>query len=199
MPKAIDSFKASMASNGYVVLSERTEAERVLNYLGPATAPVRLEARSQRDSKEWSHSGRYGLGTFPWHTDGAVSSSPPRWILMRCLEDDSQTPTELVNPTEALLLQLRRVTLMVRNARNKVTYFPAVSPGAGGQSRLRWDPRIATPIRGQTDLVDRAEPTARIFWSEDMTLVIDNYRVLHRRPQVADNAQRVLTRQYAGV
>ena len=47
------------------------------------------------------------------------------------------------------------------------------------------------------DAVSAARPTAAIGWGVGTCVVIDNYRLLHRRPAVAEGAVRVLERTYA--
>ncbi|WP_373319782.1 TauD/TfdA family dioxygenase [Rugosimonospora africana] len=70
-------------------------------------------------------------------------------------------------------------------------------PLGNGNSRLRWDPRTCTPRTGLAiKTVEDKPPTAYVEWRPGRLLIIDNFRVLHRRPAVHGQTKRVLERTY---
>jgi alpha-ketoglutarate-dependent taurine dioxygenase len=157
-----------------------------------------LEPKDFGRAREWSLSGVYGLGAFPWHSDGAVSSSPPRWLLLQAIELSYPTCTELLVPDADLIAALRETTLRARDRSGQTKYLPAIVPVPAGGFRLRWDPRTCTPRTGlAVEDIEERSPTVRIEWAVNRLLVVDNFRVLHRRPAVQGQGKRVLVRTYA--
>lgn len=186
---------AGVRHRGYAILQD-ADITDIGASLGRMGQPAALTPKRQDEADSWSHSGIYGLGVFPWHTDGAVSSNPPRWIVLRALETSSTTSTELLQIDSTLLAKLRRTVLRTTERLGRVKYLPAVVPYGDGW-RLRWDPRICEPVRGlAVQEVASCEPTARVTWRPGRVLVIDNYRLLHRRPAVSGEERRVLERTY---
>lgn len=192
----INSLDADLAAKGYCWLDGAT-SEDVASELGRASSPMLLTPKEQPAAPTWSLSGRYGLGAFPWHTDGAISSRPPRWLLLRALELSDSTSTELLQPGVELFAALRRTVLRACDRVNRVRYLPAVATLPDRSYRLRWDPRTCVPRTGLTvDQIERQVASARIEWRQGGLLVIDNSRVLHRRPAVERRVKRILERTY---
>lgn len=152
-----------------------------------------LVARSSEAADPWSHSGQYGLGQFPWHTDGAIDSEPPRYMILECVQDLTNTPTELLVPDPDTVAAMRSTTLTVRDRWDRKRYLPAYSRNANSW-RLRWDPRVATP--NTEDRISSLPATHEVKWSPGVVLVVDNFHALHRRPSVATQGTRVLNRYY---
>jgi hypothetical protein len=48
---------------------------------------------------------------FPWHTDGAIVTKAPRWLLLRAVRVSHPTCTELLDPRPELWAMLRRTVL----------------------------------------------------------------------------------------
>lgn len=191
----VSSWYQELLLQGFVVLDERSTAD-VGRRLGRSGLPHLLTPRDRAAAKEWSLSGVYGLGPFPWHTDGAVSSTPPRWLLLRAIQVSARTATELLEPDSDVLAAMRQTVLRVTDRAGQVHYAPAALPH-GDQWQLRWDPRVGSPrgaLTGQK--MEQQLPTAVIEWKEQRILVVDNARLLHRRPAVDGSAQRILERIY---
>ncbi|WP_144127755.1 TauD/TfdA family dioxygenase [Catellatospora sichuanensis] len=191
------SWRDELEAHGWAVL-DHIAAHDVASKLGQVSPPMRLEPKDTDDARPWSLSGVYGLGAFPWHTDGAISSNPPRWMLLQTIELSDPTWTELLAPVPDTLAGLRRTTLRAVDRAGRVSYLPAVVPLGDGRLRLRWDPRICTPRTGLTvDEVEGHVPTARVEWQPGRLLVVDNFRIMHRRPAVHGQTKRLLERTYA--
>jgi len=134
-------------------------------------------------------SSRYGLGTFPFHTDGAHWTRPPRYLVLYCVSPGmGNRPTNLAFPLATISAQdrrrLRRDIWRVIGGRH--SFWARVLDGVCGDEYLRFDSACMTPTRGPSstemieDRVRSAGPLA-IFWEPSKFLVIDNWRILHAR------------------
>jgi alpha-ketoglutarate-dependent taurine dioxygenase len=189
-------WREDVRLRGYAVL-DNVSPESLTPQLGRRVGGVETLTPRDRDvAAPWSLSGAYGTGAFPWHTDGAVSTNPPRWILLFGTRVSGRTCTELLDPPPGLQLKLRRTVLRVVDRRGLVRHLPASMPAEDGV-RLRWDPRICTPLTGTLlEEVDRHAPSVEVPWRVGRLLVVDNFRLLHRRPTVSGIAERILERTY---
>jgi hypothetical protein len=181
---------------GFTILDGVTP-QSVITQLGRRVGQSEeLTPRAREAASPWSLSGTYGTGPFPWHTDGAVSTDPPRWIVLYAKQISGQTYTELLDPGPDLQLKLRRTVLRVTDNRGRVRHLPASLPTNGG-SRLRWDPRVGTPLTGASlEEVEEQEPSLKVSWMRGRMLIFDNFRLMHRRPAVSDVTERVIERTY---
>ena len=181
---------------GFAVLDDATP-QFVIAQLGQrAGRSEELTPRVREAAAPWSLSGTYGMGSFPWHTDGAVSTDPPRWIVMYAKRISGHTYTELLDPLPSLQLKLRRTVLRVIDNRGRARHLPASLPTKDGL-RLRWDPRICTPLTGASlEEVEGHEPSVKVSWVKGRVLILDNFRLLHRRPGMSGVTERVLERTY---
>ncbi|MEU7802441.1 hypothetical protein AB0B10_24580 [Micromonospora arborensis] len=189
-------WKAELEAHGWILLDGCSSKDTAL-LLGRASSATILEPKGFDEARHWSLSGVYGLGAFPWHTDGAISSSPPRWLLLKAVELSYPTCTELLVPDAGLVASLYGTILRARDKSGRVKYLPAIMPDQGGGSRLRWDPRTCTPQTGLTiEEVEKKSPSACVEWVVGRLLVIDNFKLLHRRPAVQGQGRRMLERTY---
>ncbi|GLU91293.1 TauD/TfdA family dioxygenase [Agromyces sp. NBRC 114283] len=189
--------KWTLEADGVEVHHEQTRATERLESLGPRWGATVLEARDAGDL--WSLSGRFGRGSFPWHTDGAVSSRPPRWMVLRCTVDESSTPTEFLSLPADLLPELSRTMVTMTGRDGRKQRFAVATPVGGGAYKIRWDPRIGRVDSGTLEARIEALPvTFRVPWTEGATVIVDNHRLLHRRPEVEAGKRRLLTREYIG-
>jgi alpha-ketoglutarate-dependent taurine dioxygenase len=200
--------RSQLASQRWLVLDKRTEAGalEIAHQLGEVrqSEPDLLSAKSAEEARSWSLSGEYGRAAFPWHTDGAVADSPPRWVIM-LLEEASNhpVPTELCNPFNQLsgthLDAVRRAVLKVTDKNGKARYKSMLHCSRAG-SIFRWDPRTCQLPASQSDLaVAMRNLTADtcVQWKPQRLLVFDNWHLIHRRPPVAPGEVRTLSRIYA--
>jgi len=192
----VASWEIELAAEGWAVLDHGSAVD-VAAQLGRASSPTRLEPKDTKQARPWSLSGVYGLDAFPWHTDGAISSDPPQWLLLQGIEVSDPTWTELLAPNGNTLSGLRATTLRTVDRSGRIRYLPAVVPLGNGRTRLPWDPRTCTPRTGlAVDDVEGLPATTRIEWQPGRLLIIDNLRVMHRRPAVQELTKRVLERFY---
>lgn len=188
--------RAALEQHGYLVLGPRDAPDELIAGLGRPDQPVLLRPTDRDGARRWSLSGTFGHDAFPWHTDGAISSHPPRWLVLRPVRLSEPTATELLSPSAELRERLERTVLLAKDHAGRARYLPALISTKDGH-RLRWDPRTC---RSRSTAVARdvaaALPTSVVTWELGITLVIDNYKLLHRRPAVTAAAQRLLERTY---
>ena len=184
-----------LAAQGYVCIDGKPDAA-IAATLGRVGSTSDLLPRDNAEADPWSLSGRYGLAAFPWHTDGAISMRPPRWLALRAVRLSKPTSTHLLEPDSGLLSALRGTVLRVRDRAGRVRHLPAALPD-GARWCLRWDPRICSP-RGKlsVDEVEAQQPTSVIDWRPNRLLIIDNTRLFHRRPAVDSGSDRLIERTY---
>lgn len=187
---------AALKQDGYLLLSSRDSPDELIKRLGRVGQPVLLRPTDRDHARRWSLSGTFGRGTFPWHTDGAISSYPPHWLVLRPVSLSEATATELLNPSADLRDRLGRTVLLAKDCAGRARYLPALISTEAGY-RIRWDPRTCRS-RSMAVAKDIAEamPTLVVTWEMGVTLVIDNYKLLHRRPAVSAATQRILERIY---
>lgn len=147
-----------------------------------------LTPKREQDARPSTISAHYGLGEFPWHSDGAVDKDPPRYILMRAgtVTADSAT-TDILDLRSLgegeMLKKYSRLSLLV-SARN-FSYVAPFVMRRNGVMCAKWDPLRTTPTgkRAEEFLseVPTAPPTAVHHWQPSDVLIIDNWRCLHRR------------------
>lgn len=189
----------ALAERGFLLLPSRSEVAPILARLGHEGTRTRLKPVAPNRNRSWSHSDINGFGSFPWHTDGAVAPVPPRWMVLECEALEAPSSTELLRLPPSLFRRLRRCSMRVRGRSGRVRDLAAVVPTDNGQARLRWDPRVCHV--NDSDLakdIEAEAPTATCEWHEGRLLLVDNWRMMHRRPAVLPGAERTLIRSYIG-
>lgn len=170
----------------------------------------RLRPMSQQLAHPRSMSAVYGLGPFPFHTDGAYMPLPPRYVLLRLSPGAlSDRPTllcridELSLSTEDLRL-LRNDVWLVEGGRGYFYTTILNDAIASTCELLRFDLCCMRPacssFARSADLLCQALDAGNAYpleWSPGRAVLIDNWRVLHARAPAADRVRetkRVLER-----
>lgn len=169
----------------------------LLESLGTVRAAGVLTPKDPADARPKSLSGVYGRGAFPWHTDGAVASDPPRWLGMHSAAASVVT-TEVLDPSPDLLHAFSRTTVRATDSSGQTVMRLALMNVTDDLTRVRWDPR-ACPS-GDLELeaqVEAERATGHVTWAGDTWVVLDNFRLLHRRPSAVADPSRELRRYYA--
>lgn len=169
-----------------------------------------LTVRDRHEARDNSLSSRYGTGAFPFHNDAAHHAVVPKYVVLRYDCDNPSTRgTVLMDFREALhqrqLDVLSRELWVVRTG--KRGFLSSIVEG----NYLRYDPAIMTPAlctsaRGEMILQTVFESARKetVLWTPQLTVVIDNHRVLHARqtrPQAESSKEersieRILVRSY---
>lgn len=147
-----------------------------------------------------SLSARYGLSQFPWHTDGAHWSMPPRYLIIGCLEANQQAAETLIcEGRNFAALNSTTARSSVFRITNSCNSFYATARDTSDRY-YRYDPGCMTPVDvGAQDImraIDHQEPedVHTIEWCAGSFLLLDNWRFLHSRAATIESAERKLLR-----
>lgn len=158
-----------------------------------------------------TYSGNYGLNPFPFHTDLAHWSLPPRYFMLRCVKGYSEVQTlifdgnKLISDVGSEVLR-RAVVRARRPIAGEVRLLRLLGAGPDAEI-LRWDGLYLKPasrvgeqaFADVQSFLDSVAPSAVALVEEGDTMVIDNWRMLHGRSSVMDNcSDRHLERAYLG-
>lgn len=160
-----------------------------------------------------TYSGNFGLGEFPMHTDLAHWAIPPRFLVLRCIQGASEVATGVIDG-KVLIEDLGNTTL------RRTLVQPRRPLGNGKQLLrlldrlddydvpvLRWDSIYLHPASASSkatfDLVSKyinsMTKSEAVLLNRGDTLVIDNWRMIHRRsPVPAKATNRHIDRVYVG-
>ena len=206
---------AALQSRGWIcVASAAVDAQSftsdLLTLATTLGTPLRTRARSvvdklmpvsQREAQPRSLSRVTGTGAQPWHMDMAHRPVPARYLVLGMLECSTGTAaTELLDAERLLPEQLCEVAstepFLVRTGAKS---FYATIKGKG-RPFLRLDPGC---MEGATERARRlmsllaelsVPPTYVHRWTPGSILVLDNWKVFHRRADARDDSMRVLFR-----
>lgn len=206
---------AALQSHGWTsVNSAAADAESFKRHLltlaatlGTATRTRRrsvvdeLVPVSQREAQPRSLSRTTGTGAQPWHMDMAHRPVPARYLVLGMLECSSGTAaTELLGADLLLPDGLNEAAstepFLVRTGAKS---FYATIKGKG-QPFLRLDPGCMEGAterarRLMTLLADLCVPPTYVHrWTPGSILVLDNWKVFHRRADARDDPTRSLFR-----
>jgi L-asparagine oxygenase len=169
-----------------------------------------LRPRSSSRSSRNHYSGTFGFAEFPLHTDLAHWAWPPQYFVLRCLVGSLDVVTRIL-PFSAVLStlgqsSLQRAFVRPRHTRQGMNCLLPLMFPAGAGTGFRWDSLFVVPM---SDVAFRvAEVMAANAWDHSLlvevalsspgdTLIINNWRVLHGRSNVADTGtDRHLQRAY---
>lgn len=168
-------------------------------------SPVQTLAPRSGQGSGPSYSDNYGYGEFPFHTDMAHWSIPPRFFALVCISGSSSVTTNIIHRDNILSLQ--------EQTESSRAIFRARRPLDGRQTPLRmfdcdifrWDALFLEPVNRTAGRIaklicDRLKNSKSINVALDepgQTLIVDNWHTLHGRsaiPQVSD--KRVIKRIY---
>jgi hypothetical protein len=154
-------------------------------------------------------SSRYGLGSFPFHTEAAHWRIPPTLLLLHCVCPGSGSRPTLLTDIDGWQLEEETRHLLcegVWRARHVHPFLCRLGSSVGGNLRLRYDPACMYP-RSPTAcqaakrieaILDRVDPL-EFLWRKGDLLIIDNRRVLHGRGSATrPDRDRIIARMLIG-
>lgn len=160
-----------------------------------------------------TYSGNFGTGEFPMHTDLAHWYVPPRYLALRCIRGAPEVATNIFDGniiiTDIGATSLRRILVQprrpLRNGRQLLRlleYFEGYNA-----STLRWDSIFLHPATADSEKTYSLVATyirsiaakEIILLAPGDTLIVDNWRMIHRRSPVPASATvRHIDRVYLG-
>ncbi|WP_030132032.1 TauD/TfdA family dioxygenase [Pseudomonas sp. QTF5] len=215
MHEQLESAEEKLITNGWAVLTAPSSTVDTLQdlvvgiarQLGSPRASRKggdlvdhLRPTSANAAKPRSLSALYGTGLFPWHTDGAHWSVPPRYLVLACAQASANTAATIIwDARQSLALNsqaARQANFRVCNGAHSF-YATATSPL---QSYYRYDPGCMSPLDSTAQYLQGAiedEGTSvsdQIAWAPGLIAIIDNWRCLHRRTNAEQDSARYLLR-----
>jgi alpha-ketoglutarate-dependent taurine dioxygenase len=207
-----------IARDGFVFLKSwhpNVPSEEVVNRAGKTLVfntgtAVHCLVPKERAGRN-TYSGIYGLNEFPFHTDMAHWTVPPRYLMLRCLRGHGDVATVLadsLNITKRADCEcLSRALVKPRRPfKGAVQLLPLYSPKRSGRASLfRWDEKFIVPasLTGQQGMTAVKNALASVtathvsLCDRGDTIFIDNWRMVHGRSAVAaEQADRVIERAY---
>ncbi|MGQ0335312.1 hypothetical protein [Halomonas elongata] len=156
------------------------------------------------------YSGTFGFGEFPFHSDLAHWSVPPRYFMLRCVQGSPTVATQLLHVDKIIetigVSVLRKAVLLPRRRTPNSHYcLLPLSFQRSEVAGIRWDPLFLRPYSDAAVSVGHA--LANQHWGESLrsvvlegpgdTLIVDNWRILHGRSAIdAKSTERKLERIY---
>ncbi len=198
---------AHMDLLGVTAASIERTALKIAHDLGQPTASRRhgqlidhLMATSQSEAMKSSLSAQYGLSAFPWHTDGAHWSTPPRYLVFGCLEADEQAANTTFCEGEGFssLNTMEAFSSIFRITNGKNSFFSSARDLE--HKYYRFDPGCMLPtdpagISIVSDMSTALPPIKiDVKWTAGRILLLDNWRMLHRRTSAINGVTRKLFR-----
>lgn len=136
-------------------------------------------------------SSRYGMGVFPVHTEAAYLQTPPRFLLLYCLNPGSGgRPTSLLDGADlhARMSHTRRPGTWVVKAGRRPFLCNVLWGDPPNGFGIRYDRECVFPhglaARSEEHAIQQfiSESTPiTIHWVEKQLLIVNNYRMLHGR------------------
>lgn len=177
------------------------------------SAVQELRPHAKSNAPPNTYSGNFGTGEFPMHTDLAHWAIPPRYLALRCIKGAPEVATSVFdgnvmigdigeNSLRRTLIQPRRPLRNGKQLLRLLDHFDGYATRA-----LRWDSvflRPATADSEKTYALVAAYITSVvvqevILLNPGDTLIVDNWRIIHRRsPVPAGAADRRIDRVYMG-
>lgn len=144
------------------------------------------------DAHPQSLSANFGIGNFPFHTDGAYFKIPPRFIIMRYLNG-------ITNPTPTVVCDLNQIStddkgflkycIWKVKSRNNDFLSTILSDE---ENYYRYDRCIMTPVLSKKQnesyfesVIDEL-PKTEINWTINKVVIINNWTTLHTRPKIKE-------------
>ncbi|MBB1333138.1 MULTISPECIES: TauD/TfdA family dioxygenase [unclassified Pseudoalteromonas] len=156
------------------------------------------------------YSGKFGLDSFPLHTDLAHWSKPPNYLMLRCIRGFEQVSTKVL-PLKYILPQIielgfaRSVVKPKNNERAVRGCLLPLSFQNNNQKCIRWDSLFLEAANDKAELIQKfilkdevwdMAINIRLVHQGD-TLIINNHSHLHARSSIpTDCVKRELERIY---
>lgn len=192
--------RSCLKRDGFAIARDVKETDLlgIIQELGPIEVDQRSpqlirDIRPQQTSvaKPNTLSSRYGVRSFPFHTDTAHWDSPARYLLLYCVSPGQGARPTLLQDSLAWQLSEEEKDLACRAlwaVGHRRVRLSHVATRSGDQLSVRYDmdcmrPMTKEAIELKAILESRINASAqrRIDWQIGNLLVIDNHRMIHAR------------------
>ena len=167
---------------------------------------IRLTTTTKKKARSGGKSSIRGLEAFPPHTDEAWRLVPPRYILLRSISGQSESPTEILCFDVNKIDEHLHCDLASGLWACREPGAPRICSVWEGK-RMRWDEDCMRPLdrlakRAHLEFLEciGAAPKTAYQWHDRWSvLLIDNWNTLHARTPVATSETREIERLYVEV
>jgi alpha-ketoglutarate-dependent taurine dioxygenase len=142
------------------------------------------------DAHKHSLSATYGIDNFPFHTDGAYFPVPPRYMILRYTQGvEPATPTVFIDLNTIENDIKNKLKYSVWKVKSRKHVFLSSILSANGEV-FRYDPCIMTPLNERNnnkvyfENILRSMPKIVVNWQVNKTIIVDNWKYIHSRPEV---------------
>jgi alpha-ketoglutarate-dependent taurine dioxygenase len=166
-----------------------------------------LRPRFRGEGVEGSFSFNLGLNEFPFHTDTAFWEHPARFLLMASQKASScgtiviDTSGWIDSLTEAEINTLLNSVFSLRTIHG--IKFVSILCRIGKNFLFRYDPNIMEPFNASAKSAVKMirnfiinTKQIEVEWTGNNVLVLDNWRLMHKRSECKHELNRVLKRVY---
>ncbi len=147
-----------------------------------------------------SLSANFGVQEFPFHTDGAYFTTPPRYIVLRYADGPpNPTPTLICPICNTDNETMENLQFHLWKVRSFEPFYASILSEDG--RFFRFDSCIMTPISHKQNNLNQLkslitkQAVISIDWSVNQTIIIDNWQTLHQRPAVRPDEVKYRTLQ----
>ena len=195
-----ESIVEDLDNQGYCVIEDTSETDMwdVASELGMPRQEMRdgqvvklIRPQPEQVSFPNTLSSRYGLGSFPFHTDAAYWFKPPRYLILRCVNPGEGNRCTLLSDTRAWLSndQWNLLSEAICSIAGRRYFLATIADSdADRVTIVRYDTDCMRPTgkRSSEALALLGKKAAEsqsveIHWRHGSTLVVDNHRLLHAR------------------
>jgi len=185
-----------LVRQGCVVLKKFNKEDVVdlANSLGDLVADtntgeaVRVISPMQDGLSGRSLSSKYGMGSFPFHTELAYWRTPPRYLLLFCVDPgQGARPTGYFDPLACPAIPVELYEAQYKVRRSSGSFIARCLEKTTGGTRVRADAECMIPLVRSSDplnefLMKQVE-TGVIWhhWTAGDLLLLDNWRFMHGR------------------
>ncbi|HIE5768602.1 TPA: hypothetical protein ACXN3T_003429 [Proteus mirabilis] len=166
-----------------------------------------LSPKDKNINKENTYSGIFGMSEFPYHTDFANLSLPPRYLLLRCFVGTLSVKTNILSLDKILVdFDYNKLKKCILKPRNKLlTKYSLPLFLIFNNQYIRWDSVFLEPANKHAEnFYDwmqqqkwRDIESSFSLLNKGDTLIIDNWKTLHSRSLVTEESKsRTIERVY---
>jgi hypothetical protein len=160
-----------------------------------------LSIKSKSAANTKSLSALYGEKDFPFHTDGAYLTEPPKYVILRSPKQIHNCPTLICKPTftTADKKNLTKDVWLVNGGRGK--FYTSMIEENNNDYRIRFDLACMRPALNEfkssatiMTCVILTSDNQEINWKANQCIIFNNWKVLHSRADATNATDRILER-----
>lgn len=142
----------------------------------------KLKTVHQSKARPNTLSSRYGTNEFPLHTDFALDSNPPRYLIL-CAPRSREAQTVISSSSNISNTLKSRAIFLVQDPRNRryVTFEKTALSG----KFIQFNPSIYLPQNTEAEtlmaLIEQNDNLETVDWKQCHRVIIDNWKCLHGR------------------